>query len=62
MRIMYDAVTAANIPVDAQIVAGYVGGNSYTWSPADWARFPRAQGHHRHARELRRQMPRRGAV
>lgn len=39
MRPMYDAVTATNIPVDAEMVAGYVDGN-YKWSDSDWARFP----------------------
>jgi hypothetical protein len=41
MRTMYDAVTAGNIPADAQIVAGYLNG-PYAWSAADWARFPHA--------------------
>lgn len=41
MRTMYDAVTPANIPLDAQMVAGYVDGR-YAWKPADWARFPSA--------------------
>lgn len=40
-RILYDSVTAANIPVTAQMVAGYVDGR-YAWSAADWARFPAA--------------------
>jgi hypothetical protein len=39
MRKMYDAVTPANIPGDAQLVAGYLTG-PYAWKPADWARFP----------------------
>lgn len=38
---MYDSVTAADIPADAQMVAGYVDGR-YRWSDADWARFPSA--------------------
>jgi hypothetical protein len=38
-RTMYDGVTASNLPVDAQLVAGYVDG-LYKWSDADWARFP----------------------
>ena len=41
MRTMYDAVTPANIPVKAQMVAGYVDGR-YAWKAADWARFPHA--------------------
>lgn len=40
-RLMYDAVSAGNIPADAVMVAGYVDGN-YAWSDADWARFPHA--------------------
>jgi len=36
---MYDAITPSNIPVTAQMVAGYVDGR-YAWSSADWARFP----------------------
>lgn len=43
MRTMYDAVTAANIPADAQMVAGYIDMITLRpWSPADWARFPGA--------------------
>lgn len=41
MTTMYDAVTASNIPKDADAVAGYVNGK-YRWSEADWARFPDA--------------------
>jgi hypothetical protein len=41
MRMMYDAVTPANIPADAEIVGGYLNGR-YAWSAADWARFPHA--------------------
>lgn len=41
MRTMYDSITAADIPADAQIVGGYVSG-SFQWSPAGWARFPNA--------------------
>jgi hypothetical protein len=39
MRKMYDAVTPANIPPDAQLVAGYLTG-PYAWKASDWARFP----------------------
>lgn len=39
---MYDAVSASLIPSGAQAVAGYVDG-LYTWSAADWGRFPNAQ-------------------
>jgi len=38
-RTMYDAITPANIPVTAQMVAGYVDGK-YAWTAASWARFP----------------------
>jgi len=38
---MYDSTTAADIPADAEVVAGYVDG-LYRWSDADWARFPNA--------------------
>lgn len=41
MRTMYDSVTAANIPADAAMVAGYLDG-LYRWSASDWARFPNA--------------------
>lgn len=46
--VMYDSVTAADIPADAAIVAGYVDG-LYAWSgrpevpSGDWARFPNAK-------------------
>lgn len=43
MRTMYDAVTAANIPGDARMVAGYIDKiRLEPWSAADWARFPSA--------------------
>ena len=38
---MYDSVTARDIPLSARMVAGYVDG-TYTWTAADWARFPHA--------------------
>ena len=41
MRTLYDSVTAADIPADAEMVSGYVDGR-YRWSPSDWARFPHA--------------------
>ena len=41
MRTFYDAITPANIPTNAQGVAGYVDGR-YAWTAADWARFPHA--------------------
>ena len=41
MRTCYDAIHPANIPTNAQMVAGYVDGR-YAWSAADWARFPHA--------------------
>lgn len=40
-RLLYDSTVAANIPADAEMVAGYVDG-LYKWTPADWARFPNA--------------------
>jgi hypothetical protein len=40
-RIMYDSVTATDIPTDAEMVAGYIDGR-YKWSDADWALFPHA--------------------
>lgn len=36
--LMYDSVTAVDIPADAPAVAGYVNGK-YTWSDSDWRRF-----------------------
>jgi hypothetical protein len=41
---MYDAVPglAGNIPANAQLVAGYIDSVHYTWSAANWARFPAA--------------------
>lgn len=42
-RTMYDAVTAANIPGDARMVAGYIDRIVLApWSAADWGRFPNA--------------------
>jgi len=38
-RTFYDAIHPANIPTNAQGVAGYVDGR-YAWSATDWARFP----------------------
>jgi hypothetical protein len=40
-RTMYDSTTAADIPLGAKMVAGYVDGR-YRWSDGDWARFPNA--------------------
>lgn len=37
-RLMYDSTTAADIPAEAEMVAGYVD----LWSAQDWARFPNA--------------------
>ena len=44
---MYDSVAPANIPSDAQIVAGYDDGlygpsDAAGWTPAAWSRFPNA--------------------
>jgi len=41
VRTCYDAIHPANIPTNAQMVAGYVDGR-YAWTAADWARFPHA--------------------
>jgi hypothetical protein len=44
VRTMYDAVNAANIPLDAQLVAGYIDKIKLEpWSTRDWARFPNAR-------------------
>ncbi|MFB9925982.1 hypothetical protein ACFORO_12615 [Amycolatopsis halotolerans] len=40
-RIMYDSITAADIPATVPLVAGYCDLSS-AWSAADWARFPNA--------------------
>lgn len=42
MIIMYDSITAADIPINAEAVAGYIDG-SYHWSDTDWGRFPTAK-------------------
>ena len=39
MRIMYDSITAADIPANAVMVAGYIDGN-WAWAPQDWNRWP----------------------
>lgn len=39
--LMYDSVTAADIPADAPAVAGYMDGR-YAWSLSDWQRFSNA--------------------
>lgn len=41
LRTMYDSTNANDIPLTAEMVAGYVDG-LYIWSDADWARFPNA--------------------
>lgn len=38
MRTMADGVDASRLPLDIDLVAGYVDGR-YRWSPAAWARF-----------------------
>lgn len=38
---MYDSVTATDIPLSAELVAGYCDG-PYAWSAADWHRFAQA--------------------
>jgi hypothetical protein len=41
MRVMFDSITAADIPASAEIVGGYVEGK-WKWTAEDWARFPDA--------------------
>lgn len=41
-REMFDAVTPANIPANAQMVAGYLPPSRFAWSQASWDRFPNA--------------------
>jgi hypothetical protein len=41
MRTMYDSISPAAIPRNAQMVAGYIDG-LYAWKPSDWDRFPNA--------------------
>ena len=38
---MYDSTSAQDIPVQAEMVAGYIDG-VYRWDPFDWRRFPTA--------------------
>lgn len=38
-RRCYDSTNAADVPIDTDIVCGYING-SFKWSDADWARFP----------------------
>jgi hypothetical protein len=38
---MFDSTSARDIPVNAQLVAGY-GNGRYLWAPSDWHRFPPA--------------------
>jgi hypothetical protein len=42
MRIMFDAVDPAQIPLDAEVVAGYVDGRRSAWPDEAWARWPNA--------------------
>jgi hypothetical protein len=39
MRLMYDSITATDIPLSARMVAGYVDG-PFRWKDSDWSRFP----------------------
>ena len=39
-RLMYDSVTAVDIPPGSDLVAGYIDGANSKWSDADWQRFP----------------------
>lgn len=41
MRLMYDGVNSLNLPTTAEVVGGYVTGR-FTWTNADWNRFPKA--------------------
>lgn len=43
MRIMYDSVEPAAIPVGAQMVAGYINGAASQWPDNAWHRWPAAQ-------------------
>lgn len=40
-RTMYDSTNPNDIPLDAQLVAGYING-TYTWPQSGWDRFPNA--------------------
>ena len=40
-RLLYDSITAKDIPLTAAMVGGYVNG-TYKWSATDWNRFPHA--------------------
>lgn len=39
-RLMYDSVDPNAIPVNAEIVAGYIDGTNYRWPESAWDRFP----------------------
>ena len=39
-RIMYDSTDPNDIPVNAQMVAGYIDGTSSLWPESSWNRFP----------------------
>lgn len=39
-RKMYDSINPDAIPVDAQMVAGYIDGSTYRWPESAWSRFP----------------------
>ena len=39
--LMFDAVSAHNVPANAECVAGYINGR-YAWNEADWGAFPNA--------------------
>lgn len=41
-RIMYDSVNPDAIPTNAQMVAGYIDGQTYRWPDNAWTRFPYA--------------------
>lgn len=41
-RKMYDSVDPNAIPIDAQMVAGYIDGTKYKWPESSWDRFPNA--------------------
>lgn len=40
--LMFDSVNAQQIPLDAEVVAGYIDGR-YAWGSTDWDRFPNAE-------------------
>jgi|SRR5215469_2087596 len=39
---MYDSITATDIPLTAEMVAGYLPPSKFAWSDDDWSLFPKA--------------------